>query len=85
MSSNNHEIELMNKCDFENQDLNSIETQSVWECGEKCSNFTNCTHFSYLSSDLKCFMKTGIRDRKHAKFNELKSCGLLKSKMVCIF
>ena len=81
--TNNYGIELVNKCDFVNQDTLMIETSSLNECGEKCSENEYCTHFSSL--EMKCYLKTGIRTEKDAIFGQNHTCGILKSKMVRIF
>lgn len=73
----------MNKCAFDNQNLGEFDAESIWECGEKCSELSNCTHFNYLTSEKKCLAKEGIRSEKDVRYSE-DNCGLLKSKMVSV-
>lgn len=77
----------MNKCNFEGNDVTLIESAngSLLDCGQKCSDHENCTHFSYSAETHTCSLKTGMRNEKDAVFSESSDCGLLKSKMVLNF
>ena len=80
---NSFGIDLMNKCDFEQNDLKVVnDTATLLDCGEKCSDFENCTHFGYSIETRECRLKTGMKSEKNAVFSESSDCGLLKSKMV---
>lgn len=61
-------------CDFKGQNLTSVNVSGE-DCGQKCWDNTNCTHFAYKAG--KCYLKSGYRTFSQASSASIGACGIM--------
>ena len=64
-------------CDFPGNDLSHKRTENVDECRYLCERTPKCTHFTFYSKTVKCWLKEGSVSKSRALGAEGAECGLV--------